>query len=211
MAKRYSSLSGVKYHHLTVRGEADRKPGNNNRRVRAECVCGSVRDYFLHALRSGNSKSCGCIPLSRFQNESHGHTLNGRVSREYQSWACMKSRCAVGEHGSMPHYGARGITVCAEWNRFERFLADMGPRPDGHTLDRIDPNGNYDPSNCRWASIKTQANNKRSNTFIEHDGLRLTISQWAERYGLAYNTLIARINRLKWPIEKALLTPPKKF
>lgn len=91
----------------------------------------------------------------------HGHDRNGAESSTHISWRAMRQRCMNSKHASWEYYGGRGIKVCPSWNSFEQFLADMGTRPRGKTLDRIDPDGNYTPANCRWATKKKQANNKR--------------------------------------------------
>jgi hypothetical protein len=121
----------------------------------------------------------------------------------------MRRRCEVTSDPAFANYGGRGITVSLEWSDFSRFLADMGARPKGHQLDRIDNNGPYSRENCRWAPQKTNLNNKRSNRVIEHDGERLTIAQWSDRLGINYRTLNNRINR-GWSINDALTVRPKK-
>lgn len=107
----------------------------------------------------------------------------------------MKGRCLNASSHDFAQYGGRGITVCDEWLRFEGFFASMGEKPVGATLDRIDPNGNYETGNCRWASRQVQAENQRDNTWIEHCGLRLTITQWARRVGLSHGCLMKRYAR----------------
>lgn len=98
---------------------------------------------------------------SRMPGFKHGHILAGKKSPTYRSWECMKNRCMNPDHERWARYGGRGITVCVRWSTsFLNFLADMGPRPKGMTLDRIDPNGNYEPKNCRWASDAQQRKNK---------------------------------------------------
>jgi hypothetical protein len=96
----------------------------------------------------------------------------------------MRDRCSNPNRHDWKRYGGRGIKVCERWQVFENFLSDMGERPAGMSLDRIDPNGDYSPDNCRWASIRTQCNNTRRNVYVEHDGRRQTIAQWADELGV---------------------------
>lgn len=124
----------------------------------------------------------------------------------------MIQRCQTKSLSVYPIYGGRGIKVCSRWrNSFDKFISDMGIRPRaGMSIDRIDPNGDYEPGNCRWATQETQANNTRRNRFIEFDGKRLTISQWARTMGIKKRTLHGRIYLRGWSVEKALTTPAKK-
>jgi hypothetical protein len=125
---------------------------------KAECECGQETIVRGAHLRSGRIMSCGCL----MGNTTHGHTAGGRFSPTFTSWDCMKQRCLNPNHKHFSYYGGRGITVCQSWtNSFEQFLSDVGERPEGKTLDRIDSNGNYEKSNVRWATPKEQANNKR--------------------------------------------------
>jgi hypothetical protein len=124
------------------------------------CDCGTRRIVGGNSLRRGYSKSCGCLcrELSKARATKHG--MSG--SREYRSWECMKQRCFNPRAANYENYGGQGITVCEEWkSSFEAFFADMGTCPPGCSLDRIDPNGNYEPSNCRWADAKQQRQNQR--------------------------------------------------
>lgn len=141
------------------------------------CDCGSIAEIAVRHLRNGDSTSCGCWhrektairsrEITRTHGASAGKNANGARARtpEYSSWACMIQRCCTPTTTGYKNYGGRGISVCERWRHsFENFLADMGPRPSkGHTLDRIDCDGNYEPGNCRWATWKEQATNKRRN------------------------------------------------
>lgn len=106
----------------------------------------------------------------------------------------MLDRCTRKTHPAYHRYGGRGITICARWlDGFRYFLADMGPRPDGKTLERIDGNGNYEPGNCTWATPREQQNNTSTNRLVQHDSEMLTIAELARRTGVKYNTLYSRL------------------
>lgn len=128
------------------------------------CDCGAIREVTTESLRSGNTRSCGCLQreVARAWQTRHGHARRGDnpETRTYVSWQNMRQRCRNPSHPRWTDWGGRGITVCDRWNSFENFLADMGERPEGTTLDRINGDGNYEPSNCRWADITTQNRNR---------------------------------------------------
>lgn len=125
---------------------------NGRKMLVCRCECGRIAITRINKFISGHTKSCGCLHIK--------HGMKG--SREFRSWVSMKTRCYNAKHDSYKYYGGRGISVCSRWlNSFKDFYADMGPRPDGHTLDRIDTNGNYEPSNCRWSDHSTQMKNRR--------------------------------------------------
>lgn len=135
----------------------------------------------------------------------HGHSRKGNQTPEYRAWCAMKSRCYRKTDTFYNDYGGRGIGVCSKWlNSFEAFFSDMGSKPTlKHTLDRIDNDGDYCPENCRWATQKQQAKNRRGNRFITHNRITLTIGEWAEQSGVNRITLHNRI-KAGWPLGKAL-------
>ena len=140
------------------------------------------------------------------RNFKHGFAAN--KGREYNAWQHAKARCFNPNCEKYHLYGGRGITMCGEWAAsFPAFLAALGPCPKGFWLDRIDSNKGYEPGNTRWASVKTQQNNKRSNHMITVDGATKTLSQWAELMGVRSNLINLRI-RAGWDAKRAVFTPP---
>jgi len=137
-----------------------------------------------------------------------GNPIHGMCrSAEYRTWSHMKDRCNNPNDKRYHCYGGRGIKICDAWNNsFESFFTDMGERPEGMTIDRIDNNGDYEPSNCRWASTKTQCNNKRTNRMFTYNGKTQTMQQWADEYNLPLSTLKNRIDNFNYSFEDALLT-----
>lgn len=126
------------------------------------------------------------------------HGLFAENRDEYQSWISMHHRCS---NMKERNYGGRGITVCARWNKFENFLSDMGKRPEKYSLDRINTNGNYERSNCRWADFQTQCNNRRTTKYIQFKNERKTLQEWANALNISATGLLYRL-RQNWPKEK---------
>lgn len=135
--------------------------------TRFTCSCG--KDFMARPadIKSGNTKSCGCLKIKvmrdiALKNRTHGETINNKTTTEYYCWQSLKDRCTNKNRTYWKHYGGRGITFCERWQKFESFIADMGRKPSPqHSLDRINVNGNYEPSNCRWATPSQQASNRR--------------------------------------------------
>lgn len=173
-----TSLVGRKFERLLVVEEL--QTGTRNRKFRCICDCGAITTPWYSGLTSGRAKSCGCLMVERVT--SHGlesHPL-------YPTWRNMVSRCTRPEDRSWPRYGGRGISVCHRWKTdMQAFLDDMGPRPEGCSLDRIDNSGDYTPSNCRWATNVEQARNKRNNVWVRG---RL-ISDWATELGVSLSVI----------------------
>jgi hypothetical protein len=204
------SLEGMRFGKLVVSERAfSPSPGT---RWLCVCDCGQTTVVSGPVLTRGTTKSCGCLrrEVSRrlgSASRTHGHGRNGG-SPTHRTWRGMVKRCADPEDRDWPRYGGRGIRVCARWaSAFENFLADMGVRPEGMTLERRDNDKDYDPDNCFWASRKRQANNRSSNIRATINGETLTVAQWAARLRLRPGLVYKRLQR-GWPIEEAL-TPPR--
>jgi hypothetical protein len=198
---------GKKYNRWTIKAYR----GYNNlgkHTYLCQCECGKEKIVVLGNLKSGTSKSCGCLNdesrKGNTRNKKHGMSF----SREYHTWRAMLDRCECTTHREYPMWGGRGIKICERWHDFNNFYADMGKRPPNTTLDRIDNNGNYEPTNCRWADAKTQANNKRSNTLITYEGRTQTLQQWADEVGIGATTIHNRISNLGWSVEEAMTRKP---
>ena len=143
---------------------------NGKRFYECECSCGNIRAFRIDHLRSGASQSCGCLQKEIVSAANSTHGMSG--SPEFYVWSTMIQRCTNTNHHKFPNYGGRGISICAAWLAdFNSFYADMGPRPSSkHSIDRINNDGNYEPSNCRWATASQQVSNRRPlRTFGENN------------------------------------------
>lgn len=195
-----ASVIGFKFGLLTVIEEAKKR--GNIRAVVCQCDCGNSKTVLLGNLRSKKTLSCGCLHKLSVKNSNSSHRLTG--TREYITWSNMKARCINPSRKDWGNYGGRGISVCKEWaDSFEVFLSDMGDKPLGFSLDRINVDGDYTPSNCQWASATQQANNTRANRLISIDGMTQTLAQACLSRSLNYKTVHKRL-RDGWTIEKAL-------
>jgi len=173
-----------------------------------KCSCGAVVKATTGHLQSGDKKSCGCFNRDQKTEQcrsrsSHGHATRREQSATYIAWCNMHSRCRK-ESPDASRYFDRGIVVCERWNDFRLFLADMGERPKGLTLDRKDNDKGYEPLNCEWRPWRTQQNNKSDNHILNIKGERITMADAARRFGITYSTLRSRLNILGWSDEKAV-------
>lgn len=176
------------------------------------CDCGKECIAPGPSLRFGCRSSCGCAKrdhLKRGLNTKHG----GSYSPEFSCWSHMRKRCNDPKDPKYYRYGGRGITVCDRWrDSFENFLKDMGRRPSAsHSIERDDNNGNYEPSNCHWATPTEQGRNKSTTIRVTVNGETKSLAAWAEYYGLTLNRVYYRIHHAGWPITKALTTPARKM
>lgn len=206
--KRTKERPGDRYGRWTI---LRRAAGVSNARARVtwvcRCDCGAEKFIVGEQLRAGRSKSCGCLrdELARARPRTHG----GRRTPEYSVWRGMLTRCNNHNEAAFRSYGGRGIKVCEQWNDFAAFYADMGPRPAGTTIERVDNNRGYEPSNCVWADAKTQARNKRTAVILELDGVRMSMPQWADLLCVHLELLDNRL-RKGWSHERMLTTTPRK-
>lgn len=208
------SLAGQQYGRWTVLHWSHLDNGASYWTCR--CSCGTVSKIPAANLKRGLSKSCGC--LARNAHVARALAAPPRVPKdkkprapkqprrpEYGVWHHMLRRCSESSNKSYANYGGRGIRVCERWGKFAAFIADMGPRPPHMTLERIDVNGNYEPSNCRWATMLEQGANKRNNLVATIDGVTRHVAEWARVSGLNRRTIEARVHR-GW-VGPAIISP----
>jgi hypothetical protein len=205
-------IMGHKFGRLTVIGEADPRPDDayRLRRVLARCDCGQTLPVLVTSLRTGNTMSCGCLHREKTAaiNASHGGTTGHRLAKWYTTWSRMLQRCENPNNKNWPEYGGRGIKVCDRWHDPSSFHADMGDPPSpGHSIDRIDNGGDYCPENCRWATRKEQTYNTRQNVIVQYAGRSMCLAEACEAAGVPYHRAYDRINKLGWPVERALGRP----
>lgn len=197
-------LTGQKFGDWTVVGRGIPR-GSAGRRWLCRCICGAENEVRRVTLQAGKSKGCGCGAGKLIVERQTTHNMS--KTPEYRVWLAMRQRCSNPNTTKWHLYGGRGITVCERWDKsFQAWIDDMGPRPEGHSIERVDGDGNYEPGNCIWAPIKSQNRNTARNRFLTHAGETLTVAEWAERMGVGYSALSNRI-RDGWSVEDALTIP----
>lgn len=207
---RFIDLSGQKFGRLTVVSRAVKGP---RAWWNCKCDCGTEKIVSATGLRCG-TQSCGCFQVEKHLKmiTKHGHapTEGKAQSKTYATWRGMKSRCLDSGHPKFADYGGRGIKICDSWLHFENFLADMGEKPKGLEIDRIDNSGNYCKENCRWTTKSLNNRNRRNNHFLTLNNESKTIAEWSDVTGIGWHTIYYRFYKLGWSIERSLSAPVSK-
>jgi hypothetical protein len=196
-----ASMVGKKFFRLTVTGRGHKYLW------KFLCQCGQTVDSYIATVKSGHTKSCGCLnreenlfsPNSVSKNLTHGKSK----TRTYKIWAGILSRTSNPASRAYPSYGGAGIGVCESWRVFETFYEDMGDCPDGLTIERIDNKKGYSKGNCRWATVKEQCLNRTSNRLVQYKGQTKPLKAWCDDLGLRYDKTRMRLDKLGWPVDKA--------
>lgn len=190
----FIDLVGKKFGRLLVLCKADT---TKSRKIRWLCVCdcGTFKVIGGASLKRGDTVSCGCYlrEILPFAKRTHGHTAGRKKTSTYTVWKSMRHRCNNPRNKQYMDYGGRGITVCERWENFENFYADMGDRPEGLSLDRINNDKGYSPDNCRWSTSSEQCKNKRKTKRFLYKGEMLTVTDIAEQTGIRQQTLWKRL------------------
>lgn len=194
------------------------KPSSRTKML-LQCDCGAMTTTLYKELARGKIVSCGCVGRQRARENAkvmgdkwgyiNRRTHGASQTRTHRIWKGMRKRCRNPNEPNYGNYGGRGISVCSRWESFEAFVEDMGEAPEGMSIDRIDNDGDYEPSNCRWADRTTQSRNKRNNRRFTAFGKSYCIRRWSEETGLPYTTIRSRL-RSGWSVERAITTPVRK-
>jgi hypothetical protein len=185
-------LAGQRFGRLLVLAPTENSKTGFTRWV-CRCDCGNEISTYTNGLRSGHAKSCGCINKEQQRDRHLTHGMS--ATKLYKAWVGMIGRCENKSNSAYKNYGGRGIKVCDRWKNFENFAIDVGDRPISMTLDREDNNGNYEPSNWRWATWNTQSTNKRNTVFLTFEGETLPLADWARRMNTTGGVLKKRFEK----------------
>lgn len=208
-----SGLIGQRFGRLIIK-RLVWKPEAGRNWFDCDCDCGGEKEIAPSALKQGRTRSCGCLRIEEAKRHISPQWKHGQArTSEYDSWIGMQHRCEDPKSNSYKNYGGRGIKVCRRWHKsnprgVQNFLVDMGPKPYGHrvSIERKNNAGNYTPGNCRWATTKEQASNRRGNHLITFQGETHTLTQWAEKLGIPRHRLQKRLTNYGWSVERALST-----
>ena len=209
MGKRANIQEGDRFGYLTVIREVEPNItpcGTVQRKFLCRCDCGNEVIRLRSTLQNNQKTSCGCMELT-IGDRTRKYNKEQTSSFLYSTWQGMKQRCIDPNSSHYHRYGGRGITICEEWlNDYSKFYewAMANGASKELTLDRIDINGNYEPSNCRWADVETQMNNTSQNRFIEYNGEKLTVIQWARKTGIKEGTIRRRLDSYGYSVAEAL-------
>jgi hypothetical protein len=204
---RFKDITGQRYGRLVAIEPVDIR--NGGYRWRFRCDCGSETVCAASSVKTGLTRSCGCLHRESAHINGKARKTHGqRYTPEYKIWGSLKTRCYNERSNTFQDYGAKGVTVCWRWmNSFENFLADMGRRPSPeHSIDRIDGTRGYEPGNCRWATDREQAQNRCTNRLITFRGETMPLIEWARRTGIRRDTIAYRLKR-GWQVDRALTEP----
>lgn len=209
-------ITGQKFAKLTaLYPTGEKSPHGRNAIWMCLCECGNHTTANTGQLKCGTKKSCGCAVIEHAGNLNKTH--GGRNDRLYLVWMDMRRRCRDSKDNHYNLYGGRGISVCKEWDEdyalFREWAIKNGYQSDAKsravTLDRINVNGNYEPSNCRWTDMVTQNNNRRNNLRLTFNGTTQTAAEWSREKGYNKNLVAKRI-KAGWSVERAITEPPRK-
>lgn len=197
MKKVRANLSGMVFGKLTVKEYSHSDKWGNACWI-CECECGNQAVVSTKDLKRGHTNSCGCYQKQRASEAKTKHGKSGEDNRLYRIWKGIKERCFNSNARYYSNYGGRGISICDEWRNeylaFEAWALSHGYQ-DHLTIDRIDVNGNYEPDNCRWVSMKEQCNNRRNNNYISFNGKTQTAAQWADELGVERTSLVRKLRK----------------
>jgi hypothetical protein len=207
--RRTKDLAGQRFGRLLVLGFIGRNKHGQAMWL-CKCDCGEHFATLGASLLRGRTQSCSCLSRDIIIQRNFRHGLSH--TPEHIAWTHIIARCENPNEIGYKDYGGRGIAMCERWRQsFKNFLEDMGPKPGPeYSVERIDNEKGYSPKNCKWATPTEQSNNKRNNNFLEYNGERLTMAEWARKIGMAYGTFQMRV-KLGWPMEKILTVPIKQY
>lgn len=203
----YDKYIGQKINYLTIMPKVKTitsPSGRKRKHFLCKCHCGKKKYIDQYRIISNHTKSCGCMMSGK---KKHFRTK----TREFSIWQGMFDRCYYKTAQSYRFYGAKGIRVCKRWDDFNKFLADMGECPPGYSIERINPRGNYTPKNCKWIHLNQQQKNRTNSIRVRYGRKEYDLYELEKFTGIVWQTLYNRIFKYKWTVDKAILTPARKY